>query len=121
MLRLQRDRVRIVIRRNPVTVQLVRQTLVPDGAGGKRKGAPITLPPQTFRIYTDQARITTEERGETTIVDRAKLRLLAEYNADIADGDTFVHDGIKYVVMNPVPVRAYGDVVRIDADLERSV
>lgn len=85
---------------NPTDVTLIRTTRVSDGAGGTEPGADVELPTQTMRLVGLNLRSATEARvsaeGQTVVPTNA---LIALPSADMANGDVFEKDGVKYEIL----------------------
>ncbi len=94
--RVQRANTAAFVAANRVDLVLRRPTLVDNGAGGKRPGTPLALPPQAARLVlvTEPGRMILADGVEVT---RAyTLVALPEMNIQI--GDEFDYEGETYTI-----------------------
>lgn len=83
-----REQTKRFIAENPIDIVFTRNVKTPDGAGGTTS-APVSLEPQTVRVIQQASAQSSERRtvsGEMTTPD---YKVLTEWDADIAMGDTF--------------------------------
>lgn len=102
------------INSDPVTVSMVRETRVSDGAGGWTR-TEVTLAPQTFRVdrgSNASIQFVTAPSGTNVPI---RFRLVGAPDADVAEGDTFVLDGDEY----DVTYRHRDTFGRVAAEVER--
>ena len=83
-----REQTKSYIDYNPSTITLTRNIKVPDGSGGYTT-APTLLAPQVFRVIQQRESAGTESRNVDGEVVDPSLTLLAEWDADVQEGDTF--------------------------------
>jgi len=90
-----REQTKQFIDDNPVDIEITRDTLVDDGAGGRTR-QPVTLPAQRVRITFNTARTAGIENrtvaGEVMMPD---YQLTAEWDADLRDNDSFTYQGTR--------------------------
>lgn len=104
-----------LINTNPVNITIKRTEITDDGFGGKEETT-VTLEPQTVTFYDKKAqREVVSDSGVTTAYYASNtVKLLAEGDVDIIEGDMFSHEGRVYRVGF---VRSYMDVCK-QAELE---
>lgn len=94
-----REQTRRFIADLPTEVTLSRSVASDDGAGGTVYGPPASLSPQTFKLTQQSESSATERRTSDGEVVRPTLRVVAEWDADIAIGDTFTWNGLPVEVV----------------------
>lgn len=102
---------------NPFNITLKRKKQVSDGAGGVKQEKPEQLESQTMRLYMVGGHIR-DKSGEAGVVNTKGWGLLAEWNADVKEGDTFELGDQKFRVLDINPVRVRGSVVSLQIEIE---
>lgn len=102
-----------LINADPRTISLRRPTFVTSAAGGKIKGSPVTVSPQTFRIVPSSGQVwdrTKSTPDEGRVLD-VTMMLIGRYDADIEQNDEFDwdEDGMAgyWKVIHVSPLRHY--------------
>lgn len=83
---------------NPITVNLQRDSLIPDGAGG-HSVTPNPVGNQVFRMISQSTSSAVERRTSDGQLVSPEFVLLGEYDADARNGDFYMLDGIKYEIV----------------------
>lgn len=88
------------IQDDPITVRLERRVETTTAAGGKKLGAPVLLPYQTFRLVPASNRQT--QRGETSEgdVEKASMNLVGPHTNDVRKDDRFEYNGVWYRIIS---------------------
>lgn len=93
---------------DPYQVVLSRATLIPNGAGGLKKQAPMNLASQTVRLMPQAVQGRLDEKmlldGQMVEID---FHLIGDTTLDIQRGDWFFKDGVKHEVVWVVNVGQY--------------
>lgn len=105
------------IARNPATITLQRMAEVDDRAGGTYR-VTVSVPPQAVRIFMTASSSAKDAMGVGGHVQIQRWGLLASWDADIREGDTFTHGGRLYRVHALTQVSTGGEVTAIQAELE---
>lgn len=105
------------ISRNPTSIVIRRAVDVEDGAGGSYKDK-VALPAQTVRVFMSSMNQTKDIVGEGGQFQVQRWGLLTSWDADILVDDEFKIDGRQFRVRSISPVRAGGEIVSYQADLE---
>ena len=76
---------------DPTTIEITRQTRVPDGAGGTVPDAdPTPVEPQVVKVSQQRANSGVERRNADGEMVTPQIVLVCEWDADIKRDDTFV-------------------------------
>lgn len=97
MIKKLRQGTAVFINDDPRTIVLKRSTVERTAAGGQKRSAPASLPPQTFRIIPQQDLPPLRQEPDGVGI-RPEFVLLGAWNADMNPGDTFTLDAVEYVV-----------------------
>lgn len=96
------------IAENPTEIIVMRQTMVDDGAGGMiAQGEPTPLPAQTMRIVIKSLNQQIEFRTVSGEVTNPEYSVVAEYDADLLEGDYFTYDNSRIEVVFAYSVGGY--------------
>jgi hypothetical protein len=91
----------------PVTIELI-PVAVAQSAGGRDEVMQTPRAPQVFTLLEPGD---SGHRDKVTMVDGSQLTieylLLGEWDAQMADGDRFIHDGRKYKLVHVMPENGY--------------
>lgn len=90
------------IEANPRLVSFERPTMVDDGAGGLKPGAPDPLPPQRVRIVAPNRELPVRQTVDGRSI-QPSYTLVSDWDADIAAGDRLKADGVTYEVVYVQP------------------
>ena len=94
-----REQTRQFIGENPTEVVLTRYTRSSDGAGGFTRTNPTPLPPQDVRLIVENRMVSVERKTVSGEMLRPEYNMLCEHDADVENGDTFVHRGMTMEVV----------------------
>lgn len=105
-LRVKRNMFKVYLERDHIELALKRPILEQTDAGGVRRGPPIVLVPQKFRLYPFVRRMTriTRDTPDGDIINLGYV-LLGLWDADVAASDYFEHDGGLYDIVSIDPKR----------------
>lgn len=96
------------IAENPSELTIMRQNMVDDGAGGEiADGEPTPLDPQTMRVVIKSLNQQIEFRTVSGEVTNPEYSIVAEYDADLREGDWFTFDGNRIEVVFAYSVGDY--------------
>lgn len=83
----------------PTVVTFMRGSVTDDGAGGTTVANPVPVGPLTVKVTQQSESEAVERRNADGETVRPSLRLVAEWDADIAMGDTFAWNGLDCEVV----------------------
>lgn len=103
------------ITENPTSMVLTRRTRTPDGAGGYTLTSPTALGAQVVRVVQQTAAATVERQTVEGEVVRPEYKIVAEWDADIAEGDITTINGrrVEVVFINDIMENAYEKVAEV--------
>lgn len=104
-----------MVEQSPITIEIERIRIIDDGFDGEIMER-VKLEPQKVRIYDkkSQREIVADKGATMGYMSSNAEKLLARYDADIKEGDTFKVDNREYKVLLP---KNYMDIC-IQAELE---
>lgn len=113
---MRRRIVREFIRVDYARVSLVRPgAKTKTAAGAWTQGTPTTLSPQLVRLIPAKRRynsaLVNTEAGD---IEKWPYSMIGAWNLDVAEGDTFTHNGQGYKVMTIEPDREERTLVALD-------
>lgn len=88
----------------PFSIVLSRRPLIPDGAGGFKRGPAVALPGQVARLVQSNNQLPLKSTVDGREV-QPEFLLVGEWDADVLAGDTFTLDGTRYEVLFVYPNR----------------
>jgi hypothetical protein len=100
------EQTRRYIAKNPSDVVFTHRTRVPDGAGGNTYSE-AAVPAQRVRLIATAPSAAVERITSTGETMLTEYSILAMPDADIDEGDTFMHDGNRYEVVVVLVIGKY--------------
>lgn len=97
---MRRRQVEAFIAADSVSISLIRKPMVDSGNGSWIEGAPVTLPPQVFRLVPFKRRLTKQEANtQDGSIPTLDYVLIAPVTADVQRGDEFTYQGLNCVIV----------------------
>lgn len=88
----------------PFLLTLRRRPLIPDGAGGYKRGPEVPLAVQTMRLVSSNNQLPLKSTVDGREV-QPEFLLVCRWDADVAAGDLFTLDATRYEVLFVYPNR----------------
>ncbi len=119
IVKVRRNMAKVSIAQHPITVELKRPVKSSGRAGGINTDTePITIDPQTFKLYSYGRLWDIDERSSSGGTRNELLwSLLGEYDADVKKGDAFEWDDRYFEVRFVRPQTLLGYIVSKQVEL----